>query len=75
MGTNVPKLTIWEQYVPFTDRNSEHNSPICPIVQPSVPHIYYILLIQSLFADATKKIEIPSVTCLTLTQLIVSLTP
>ena len=55
MGTNVPKLTIWEQYVPFTDRNSEHNSPICPIVQPSVPHIYHILLIQSLFADATKK--------------------
>ena len=45
MGTNVP----------FTDRNSEQNSPICPIVQPSVPHIYHILLIQSLFADATKK--------------------
>ena len=24
---NSPKLPIWEQCVPFTDRNSEQNSP------------------------------------------------
>ena len=29
---NGPKSSIWEQYVPFTDGNSEQNGAKCPIV-------------------------------------------
>ena len=41
LGRKGPKLSIWEQYVPFTDRNSEQNSAIFrnkwPIWERTVP--------------------------------------
>ena len=30
---NGAKSSIWEQYVPFADRNSEQNGAKCPIVE------------------------------------------
>ena len=34
---NRAKSSIWEQYVPFADRNSEQNGAKCPIVEQTVP--------------------------------------
>ena len=32
-----PTISIWEQCVPLTGRNSGQNSPKCPIMEQTVP--------------------------------------